>query len=142
MAPARGGSRALVSVRRPARPSRLVPLDAPAPMGRCGLSLAKRNKRRRTQMRRLLLTLVASLVLGLVGGVGPAFAGDLLSPSSQPGTSQTATQSNDGSNSASQTATSAPVVVSGPNVALANGGSCSPCGGGGTTTQNSGNTVN
>jgi hypothetical protein len=93
-------------------------------------------------MRRLLLMLVASLVLGLVGGVGPAFAGDLLSPSSQPGTSQTATQSNDGSNSASQTATSAPVVVSGPNVALANGSSCSPCGGSGTTAQNSGNTVN
>ena len=91
-------------------------------------------------MRRLLVMLVASLVLGLVGGVGPAWAGDLLSPSSQPGTSQTATQSNDGSNSASQSATSEPVVVSGPNVALANGSSCSPCGGSGTT-QNSGNTV-
>jgi hypothetical protein len=91
-------------------------------------------------VRHLLVMLVASLVLGLVGGVGPAWAGDLLSPSSQPGTSQTATQSNDGSNSASQSATSEPVVVSGPNVALANGSSC-PCGGSGSTTQNSGNTV-
>jgi hypothetical protein len=92
-------------------------------------------------MRRMLIVLVTSLVLGLVGGVGPAWAGDLLSPPSATDTSQTATQSNDGSNSASQSATSAPVVVSGPNVALANGNSCSPCGGGGSVTQNSGNTV-
>ena len=90
-------------------------------------------------MRRLLIVLVTSLVLGLVGGVGPAWAGDLLNPPSD--TSQTATQSNDGSNSASQSATSAPVVVSGQNVAVANGDSCSPCGGSGTVTQNSGNTV-
>jgi len=92
-------------------------------------------------MKRLLIVLVASLVLGLVGGVGSAYAGDLLQPPPAPDTSQTATQSNTGSNSADQSATSAPTVVSGPNVAIANGSSCSPCGGSGTTTQNSGNNV-
>src|SRR5207247_3594897 len=81
----------------------------------------------------------ASFGAGRVGGAGPGWAGALLP--STPDTSQSATQSNDGSNSASQSATSAPVVVSGPNVAVANGGSCSPCGGSGTVTQNSGNTV-
>jgi hypothetical protein len=91
-------------------------------------------------MRRLLIALVASLVLGLVGGVAPAWA-TLVPPPSVPDTSQTATQSNDGSNEANQSATSEPVVVSGPNVAIANGDSCSPCGGSGTTTQNSGNNV-
>jgi hypothetical protein len=93
-------------------------------------------------MRRLLIVLVASLVLGLVGGVGRAWAGDLIPPPSDLGTVQTATQSNDGSNSANQSATSQPTVVSGPNVAIANSGdSCNPCGGSGSTTQNSGNNV-
>src|SRR5689334_10201858 len=90
-------------------------------------------------MKRLLIVLVASIVLGLVGGVGSAFAGGLLPPA--PDTTQTATQSNSGSNSADQSATSTPTVVSGPNIAIANGSSCSPCGGSGTTTQNSGNNV-
>src|SRR5204862_7391085 len=46
-------------------------------------------------------------------------------------TSQSADQSNSGSNTANQTAYSAPVVVSGPNVAVGNGwgSSCAPCGG-------------
>jgi len=93
-------------------------------------------------MKRLFIVLVASFVLGLVGGVGPAWAGDLIPSPSDVGTTQTATQSNDGSNSASQSATSQPTVVSGPNVAIANSGdSCNPCGDGGGTTQNSGNTV-
>src|SRR5918996_529899 len=93
-------------------------------------------------MRRLFIVLVASLVLGLVGGVGNALAGDLLPPPPPVDTTQTATQSNDGSNSALQSATSEPTVVSGPNVAIANSGdSCNPCGDGGGTTQNSGNTV-
>jgi hypothetical protein len=93
-------------------------------------------------MRRLFIVLVASLVLGLVGGVGPAWAGDLIPSPSDVGTTQTATQSNDGSNSATQSATSQPTVISGPNVAIANSGdSCNPCGDGGGTTQNSGNTV-
>jgi clumping factor A len=90
-------------------------------------------------MKRLFIVLVASLVLGLVGGVGNALAGGLLPP--PPETTQTATQSNDGSNSADQSATSQPVVTSGPNIAIANGSSCSPCGGSATTTQNSGNNV-
>jgi hypothetical protein len=93
-------------------------------------------------MKRLLIALVASLVLGLVGGVGPALAGDLLAPPPVADTSQTATQSNDGSNTANQSGTSEPVVISGANVAIANGSSCNPCGGSGTTNQNSGNVVN
>src|SRR5919204_483079 len=91
-------------------------------------------------MRRMLIALVASLVLGLVGGVGNALAGGLL-PQPPVDTTQTATQSNDGSNTANQSATSEPTVVSSPNIAIANGSSCSPCGGSGTTTQNSGNNV-
>ena len=63
-------------------------------------------------MKRLLIALVASLVLGLVGGVGPALAGDLLAPPPVADTSQTATQSNDGSNTANQSGTSEPVVIS------------------------------
>src|SRR5205085_2826247 len=58
--------------------------------------------------------------------------------------SQSADQSNSGSNSADQSAYSAPVVVSGPNVAVANGwghSACNPCGGGGGVSQNSGNAV-
>src|SRR2546430_16938245 len=93
-------------------------------------------------MKRLLIALVASLVLGLVGGVGPALAGDLLAPPPVADTSQAATQSNDGSNTANQSGTSEPVVISGANVAIANGSSCNPCGGSGTTNQNSGNVVN
>src|SRR5438874_8503327 len=93
-------------------------------------------------MKRLLIALVASLVLGLVGGVGPALAGDLLAPPPVADTSQSATQSNDGSNTANQSGTSEPVVISGANVAIANGSSCNPCGGSGTTDQNSGNVVN
>jgi len=77
-------------------------------------------------MKRLLIALVASLVLGLVGGVGPALAGDLLAPPPVADTSQTATQSNDGSNTANQSGTSEPVVISGANVAIANGSSCNP----------------
>src|SRR5947199_368523 len=92
-------------------------------------------------MRRLLIVLVSSLVLGLVGGVGTAMAGDLLTPPSGTPVSQTATQSNDGSNTANQSGTSEPIVASGPNIAVANGASCNPCGGGGTTNQNSGNIV-
>jgi hypothetical protein len=93
-------------------------------------------------MKRLFIVLVASLVLGLVGGVGTAMAGDLLTPPPETVTpSQTATQSNDGSNTANQTGTSEPVVISGANVAIANGSSCNPCGGSGTTNQNSGNAV-
>jgi hypothetical protein len=95
-------------------------------------------------MRRLLVVLVTSLVLGLAGGVGTALAGT----PGQPGLPlQSATQSNQGTNTANQSGISAPVVVSGPNIAVANGGlagksSCSPCGGsGGTVEQNSGNTV-
>ena len=57
-------------------------------------------------MRRLLIVLVSSLVLGLVGGVGTAMAGDLLTPPSGTPVSQTATQSNDCSNSANQSGTS------------------------------------
>jgi len=94
-------------------------------------------------MKRLLTVLVASLALGLVGGVGNALAGELLPPPPN-GTatpSQSATQSNDGTNTADQSGTSAPVVTSGLNLALANGGSCNPCGGSGTTNQNSGNNV-
>jgi hypothetical protein len=91
-------------------------------------------------MKRLFFAMVLSLVLGLVGGVSRAWAGDgLLPPPS--GAAQTATQSNDGSNTASQEATSEPTVISGPNIAVANGSSCSPCGGSGTTTQDSGNEV-
>src|SRR2546430_15043441 len=93
-------------------------------------------------MKRLLIALVASLVLGLVGGVGPALAGDLLAPPPVADTSQAATQSNDGSNTANQSGTSEPVVISGANVAIANGSSCNPCGGSGTTNQNSGDGVN
>src|SRR3989442_14552352 len=94
-------------------------------------------------MKRLLIALVASLVLGLVGGVGTAVAGDLLAPPPETATpSQSATQSNDGSNAANQSGTSEPVVISGANVAIANGSSCNPCGGSGTTKQNSGNVVN
>src|SRR5690348_10848411 len=90
-------------------------------------------------MRRLLIALVTSIALGLVGGVSTAYAADGLLPP----TSQSATQSNDASNTADQSATSVPLVASGPNVAIANGGSsCNPCGEGGSTTQNSGNTVN
>ena len=37
-------------------------------------------------MKRLLIVLVASLVLGLVGGVGSAFAGDLIPSPSDVGT--------------------------------------------------------
>jgi hypothetical protein len=93
-------------------------------------------------MKRLLIALVASLVLGLVGGVGSALAGDLLPPPPETATpSQSATQSNDGSNTANQSGTSEPVVISGANVAIANGSSCNPCGGSGTTNQNSGNAV-
>jgi hypothetical protein len=95
-------------------------------------------------MKRLLIVLVASLVLGLVGGVGSALASDLLPPPPN-GTdtvSQTATQSNDGSNTANQSGVSAPVITSGPNIAVANGSSsCDPCGDSGTTNQNSGNNV-
>ena len=99
-------------------------------------------------MKRLLIVLVTSLVLGLVGGVGTALAGVPAPP--QDGAAaplQSATQSNDGTNTADQSGTSAPVVVSGPNIALASGGdgksSCNPCGdgGSGTVDQNSGNTV-
>src|SRR5205809_1096353 len=78
----------------------------------------------------LVLTLAASFVLALAGGVGTADAGDLLAPPSGP--TQSATQSNDGSNTADQSGASNVVVVSGPNIAIANGGdgksSCSPCG--------------
>src|SRR2546421_449949 len=83
-------------------------------------------------MRRLLIVLVTSIALGLVGGVGTAMAGDLLTPPSEPAVSQTATQSNDGANTANQSGTSEPVVVSGPNVAALNGGDVN---------QNSGNWV-
>jgi hypothetical protein len=82
-------------------------------------------------MKRLFIALVASLVLGLVGGVAPAWA-DLLPPPSATSVTQTGTQSNDGSNTANQSATSAPVVVSSPNLALANKGDVN---------QNSGNQV-
>ena len=92
-------------------------------------------------MKRLFIVLVASLVLGLVGGVSRAWAGDGLLPPPPATTDQSATQSNDGSNTATQTAKSEPTVLSGPNVAIANGSSCNPCGGDGTTTQNSGNNV-
>jgi hypothetical protein len=92
-------------------------------------------------MRRLLIVLVSSLVLGLVGGVGTAMAGDSLTPTPAPTVSQTATQSNDGSNTANQSGTSEPIVVSSPNIAVANGSACNPCGGSGTTNQNSGNIV-
>jgi hypothetical protein len=61
------------------------------------------------------------------------------------GVSQSADQSNSGSNHAYQSAYSAPLVISGPNVAIANGwgrDSCDQCGGdGGTVNQNSGNWV-
>ena len=94
-------------------------------------------------MRRLLIVLVTSFALWLVGGVASAWAADgLTTPPSVPGVSQTATQSNEGSNTANQSGTSEPVVVSSPNVAVANGSSCNPCGGSGTTNQNSGNIVN
>src|SRR5437763_2793604 len=111
-------------------------------------------------MKRLLIVLVASLVLGLVGGVGRAWAGDLLTPPTPPsGTTpvQSATQTNSGTNTADQNAVSAPTVVNAsPNVAIANGGSdsvtkssatntpsCNPCAGqGGNVTQNSGSVVN
>src|SRR5438067_11876294 len=93
-------------------------------------------------MRRLLIALVMSLALWLVGGVASAWAADsLTTPPSVPDVSQTATQTNDGSNTANQSGTSDPAVTSGPNVAIANGSSCSPCGGSGTTEQNSGNTA-
>ncbi|MEN3313195.1 MAG: hypothetical protein V7645_2524 [Actinomycetota bacterium] len=100
-------------------------------------------------MKRLLVVLVASAMLGLVAGVGPAWATLTEPPSGTEIPLQSATQSNEGTNTANQTATSAPTVVSGPNVAVANGwgggdtrSSCNPCGGdGGTTTQNSGNEV-
>src|SRR5207247_4835913 len=72
---------------------------------------------------------------------GTAMAGALLTRPSGTTVSQTATQSNDGSNTANQSGTSEPIVVSGPNIAVANGSSCNPCGGGGTTNQNSGNIV-
>jgi hypothetical protein len=58
--------------------------------------------------------------------------------------SQSADQSNSARNSADQSAYSAPVVVSGPNVAVGNGwehSACDPCGGSGDVNQNSGNTV-
>src|SRR5437588_9000765 len=111
-------------------------------------------------MKRLLIVLVASFVLGLVGGVGRAWAGDLLTPPTPPsGTTpvQSATQTNSGTNTADQNAVSAPTVVNAsPNVAIANGGSdsvaksnatnppsCNPCAGqGGNVTQNSGSVVN
>src|SRR5437899_8193653 len=126
MAPGRFGSRALAGVRRPERPPRLVRVHEPASVGRRGSFVVTRTKRRRTTMKRLLIALVASLVLGLVGGVGPALAGDLLAPPPVADTSQTATQSNDGSNTANQSGTSEPVVISGANVAIANGSSCIP----------------
>jgi hypothetical protein len=97
-------------------------------------------------MKRLLIVLVASLVLGLVGGVSPAWAGVPEPPPT--GTPlQSATQSNSGTNDADQTAVSVPIVESGDNIALGNGGadgksSCNPCGGnGGTVEQDSGNDV-
>src|SRR5205823_1763376 len=96
-----------------------------------------------------------------VGGVGRAWAGDLLTPPTPPsGTTpvQSATQTNSGTNTADQNAVSAPTVVNAsPNVAIANGGSdsvtkssatntpsCNPCAGqgGGNVTQNSGSVVN
>ena len=65
-------------------------------------------------MKRLFIVLVASLVLGLVGGVGSALASDLLPPppNETATPSQSATQSNDGSNTANQSGTSVPVVTS------------------------------
>jgi hypothetical protein len=95
-------------------------------------------------VKRFFLTLAASFVLALAGGVGTAAAGDLLTPPGGP--TQSATQSNDGSNTADQSGASNVVVVSGPNIAIANGGdggsSCNPCGSdGGAVQQNSGNTV-
>jgi hypothetical protein len=94
-----------------------------------------------------MLMLVASIALALAWGIDSALADGLQIPGSPTASpSQTATQSNDASNSANQTATSAPIVVSGPNVAIANGGTgkseCSPCGSSsGTVNQDSGNTV-
>src|SRR2546423_14783877 len=93
-------------------------------------------------MKRLLITLVLGLVLGLVGGVGIATASPLPPPSEVTGVAQEATQSNDGSNSADQTATSLPSVTNtSPNTAVENGGSaCNPGGptGGGHGDQKNG----
>src|SRR5256885_5033697 len=85
MAPARFGSRALAGVRRPERPPRLVRVDEPASVGRRGPFVVTRTQKRRTTMKRLLIALVASLVLGLVGGVGTAVAGDPASPPPETG---------------------------------------------------------
>jgi hypothetical protein len=83
-------------------------------------------------MKRLLIVLVVSLVLGLVGGVGSAWA-TLVPPPNETGSPlQSATQSNDATNTADQTATSSPTVISDPNVAVLNGGDVN---------QNSGNSV-
>src|SRR5918992_3750706 len=99
-------------------------------------------------MKRIWIVLVTSLVLGLAGGVESAFA-NLLPPPKDAvaGTVQSATQSNDATNTANQTATSAPVVENAsPNTAIANGSKgdpCNPCApSGGNVTQNSGSTVN
>jgi hypothetical protein len=85
-------------------------------------------------------------MLGLVAGVGPAWATITEPPTGTP--SQSATQSNEGTNDADQTAVSVPIVKSGDNIAVLNGGgdaksSCNPCGGGegGAVSQNSGNDV-
>ena len=61
------------------------------------------------------------------------------------GASQSADQSNSGSNTANQSGYSAPVVTSGPNIAVGNGwvhDACNPCApAGGGVNQNSGNRV-
>ena len=83
-------------------------------------------------MKRLLVMLVASLTLALAFATGSALAGNVLTRDASGSPIQTATQSNSGSNEAKQSATSIPIVVSGPNVAALNGGDVK---------QNSGNDV-
>src|SRR3954454_18887076 len=89
-------------------------------------------------------------MLGLVAGVGPAWATITEPPPGMGTPLQTATQSNEATNEANQTANSNPTVISGTNTAggglpapaLIGASSCNSCGGGsGDVDQNSGNVV-
>ena len=101
-------------------------------------------------MKRILTVLVASMMLGLVAGVAPAWATITEPPPGMGTPLQSATQSNEGTNEANQTANSNPTVISGTNTAggglpvsgLIGTSSCNSCGGGsGDVNQNSGNVV-